>query len=95
VLPRHCSERKLEGIVSKRSDKPYVSGKNTDWIKLKCPQWIEENKYGGMSSFRSSGKHRLLYFGEWLKRPDTRGQHRISDVQRLFFLAYQHRRIRE
>jgi len=45
VLLRHCVDRKLEGIVSKRSDRPYVSGKSSDWIKVKCQQWIEENTW--------------------------------------------------
>jgi bifunctional non-homologous end joining protein LigD len=27
---------KLEGIVGKRADSPYRSGRSTDWIKLKC-----------------------------------------------------------
>jgi bifunctional non-homologous end joining protein LigD len=29
-------EMKLEGIIGKRSDSPYRSGRTTDWIKLKC-----------------------------------------------------------
>jgi bifunctional non-homologous end joining protein LigD len=32
-----CAERNMEGIVSKRIDRPYVSGKSNDWIKVKCP----------------------------------------------------------
>jgi bifunctional non-homologous end joining protein LigD len=32
-------ERGLEGIVSKRADQPYVSGKNRQWIKVKCHAW--------------------------------------------------------
>lgn len=32
-------ERGLEGIVSKKSDQPYVSGKNRGWIKVKCHSW--------------------------------------------------------
>ena len=28
----------LEGIIGKRSDRPYVSGRTTDWIKIKCQQ---------------------------------------------------------
>jgi ATP-dependent DNA ligase len=40
-------ERQLEGIVSKRSDQPYVSGKNRGWIKVKCHAWREANKNRG------------------------------------------------
>jgi bifunctional non-homologous end joining protein LigD len=40
-------ERGLEGIVSKRSDQPYVSGKNRGWIKVKCHAWREANRGRG------------------------------------------------
>ena len=40
-------ERQLEGIVSKRSDQPYVSGKNRGWIKVKCHAWREANRDRG------------------------------------------------
>ena len=40
-------ERGLEGIVSKRSDQPYVSGKNRGWIKVKCHAWREANGWRG------------------------------------------------
>ncbi|AHB48165.1 ATP-dependent DNA ligase [Hyphomicrobium nitrativorans NL23] len=32
-------EAGLEGVVSKRTDQPYVSGKNRGWIKVKCHVW--------------------------------------------------------
>lgn len=35
VLASACS-MKLEGVVSKRADAPYASGRNGDWIKSKC-----------------------------------------------------------
>lgn len=35
VLARAC-DMKLEGLVSKRVDKPYQSGRTTSWIKTKC-----------------------------------------------------------
>ena len=31
-----CEERRLEGIVSKRTDAPYGSGNASDWVKVKC-----------------------------------------------------------
>jgi bifunctional non-homologous end joining protein LigD len=34
----------LEGIVAKRRDRPYRSGKRSEWIKLKCPTWREANR---------------------------------------------------
>jgi bifunctional non-homologous end joining protein LigD len=33
-----CAERRMEGIVSKRVDRRYVSGPTKDWIKVKCPE---------------------------------------------------------
>ena len=41
-----CRVRGLEGIVSKKKQAPYKSGK-CDWIKVKCAQWKEENKNRG------------------------------------------------
>jgi ATP-dependent DNA ligase len=35
---------KLEGIVSKRRDAPYRSGKQRGWVKIKCATWCEANK---------------------------------------------------
>lgn len=37
----------LEGIVSKRTDQPYVSGKNRGWIKVKCHSWRAANRDRG------------------------------------------------
>jgi bifunctional non-homologous end joining protein LigD len=34
----------LEGVVSKRRDAPYRSGKQCDWVKVKCQMWREANK---------------------------------------------------
>ena len=34
---RHACARGLEGIVAKRRDKPYRSGRSPDWIKVKNP----------------------------------------------------------
>jgi ATP-dependent DNA ligase len=39
-----CAKLRLEGIVSKRLDRPYVSGPTRDWIKVKCTAWKEENR---------------------------------------------------
>jgi bifunctional non-homologous end joining protein LigD len=42
-LLTECRRLGLEGIVSKKKDAPYRSGK-CDWLKIKCAQWKEENK---------------------------------------------------
>ena len=36
LVLRQACRMKLEGIVSKRKDAPYVSGRSADWIKAKC-----------------------------------------------------------
>jgi hypothetical protein len=33
----------FEGVVSKRLDRPYVSGPCKCWVKVKCPGWKREN----------------------------------------------------
>ena len=36
TLLKYACQMGLEGIISKRIDKPYHSGRGTDWIKTKC-----------------------------------------------------------
>ena len=37
ILFRHACAMGLEGIVAKRRDRPYRSGRSPDWIKVKNP----------------------------------------------------------
>jgi bifunctional non-homologous end joining protein LigD len=37
IVFRHACKLGLEGIVSKRKDSPYRSGRSTDWLKMKNP----------------------------------------------------------
>ena len=37
IVFRHACEMGLEGIVSKRKDSPYRSGRSSDWLKMKNP----------------------------------------------------------
>jgi bifunctional non-homologous end joining protein LigD len=46
-LMRWCEKFKLEGVVSKKRDAPYVSGECKAWVKSKCVAWKEENKERG------------------------------------------------
>jgi ATP-dependent DNA ligase len=46
-LLAECARRGLEGVVSKRVDKGYQSGKSTDWIKVKANGWRERNAWRG------------------------------------------------
>ena len=39
-----CARQKMEGVVSKRKDLPYKSGKCLHWRKSKCSAWREDNK---------------------------------------------------
>ena len=36
VLLKHACQMQLEGIISKRRDAPYHSGRIGDWVKIKC-----------------------------------------------------------
>ena len=46
-LMQWCEKFKLEGVVSKKRDAPYVSGECKAWVKSKCEAWKEENKERG------------------------------------------------
>jgi bifunctional non-homologous end joining protein LigD len=35
-LYRDACQKGLEGVIAKRADSPYVSGRSRDWLKLKC-----------------------------------------------------------
>ena len=35
---RHACTMGLEGIVAKRRDRPYRSGRSPDWVKVKNPE---------------------------------------------------------
>jgi bifunctional non-homologous end joining protein LigD len=37
---REACRKGLEGVIGKRSDSPYVSGRSRDWLKFKC--WAEQ-----------------------------------------------------
>lgn len=49
-------ERGLEGIVSKRRDRPYVPGRSSSWLKTKC--WLrQELVIGGYTDPEGSREH--------------------------------------
>jgi bifunctional non-homologous end joining protein LigD len=45
---RQCCQLGLEGIISKRIDRSYISGRTADWIKSKC-LGVEELVIGGFT----------------------------------------------
>ena len=49
-LLKQCEKLNMEGIVSKRKDAPYRSGKG-DWFKVKCTKWTEQNRDRGERLF--------------------------------------------
>jgi bifunctional non-homologous end joining protein LigD len=53
VFLRHSCDLALEGIVSKRKDSPYRSGRGLDWMKVKCLK-RQEFVIGGFTDPRSS-----------------------------------------
>jgi bifunctional non-homologous end joining protein LigD len=48
----------LEGIVSKRANQRYVSGRNEGWVKVKTRSWRETNKARWEKFKRASALHR-------------------------------------
>ena len=44
ALMNACMEHGLEGVVSKKRDAPYRSGRSPTWLKSKTPTWRQANK---------------------------------------------------
>jgi bifunctional non-homologous end joining protein LigD len=53
-MVRHACRLGLEGIVSKRKDKPYAGGRGPHWLKIKCTQRQEFVIAGYVPSSTSS-----------------------------------------
>ena len=52
---RECCRRGLEGIISKRADRPYHAGRTLDWLKIKC-LGREELVIGGFTDSPAAGR---------------------------------------
>lgn len=63
TMLRHACRMGLEGVVSKRSDAPYRSGRGRDWIKSKCIQRQEFVIAGYVPSTASSRQLRSILMG--------------------------------
>jgi bifunctional non-homologous end joining protein LigD len=48
----HACRMGLEGIVSKRRDRPYRSGRSPDWVKVKTPMPPQPGAYGSTDDNR-------------------------------------------
>jgi bifunctional non-homologous end joining protein LigD len=55
AMVEHACRLGLEGIISKRADAPYKSGRNDNWLKVKCTQTSEFVIAGYVPSTVSSG----------------------------------------
>ncbi|UPG94375.1 DNA ligase D [Luteibacter aegosomatissinici] len=62
--------QKLEGILSKRIDGPYHSGRNDDWLKIKR---LEADEYAVIGYTPAKGS-RLSFGSLLLARPGTKGR---------------------
>jgi bifunctional non-homologous end joining protein LigD len=71
-LAKEACKAELEGIVSKRKDAPYVSGRSSNWIKKPCrlrdtfliAGWAEKRKkFDGVYLAKKMGRQ-LVYAGE-------------------------------
>jgi bifunctional non-homologous end joining protein LigD len=74
-LLEHACQIGLEGIIAKRRDQPYRSGRSGDWLKIKCVQSesfmivgyeASVSARGGIGSLLLAGKrgHDWVYVGE-------------------------------
>jgi bifunctional non-homologous end joining protein LigD len=74
-LLEHACQIGLEGIIAKRRDQPYRSGRTGDWLKIKCVQsesfmivgyQASAAARGGIGSLLLAGKrgHDWVYVGE-------------------------------
>ena len=85
-----ASEAKLEGIMSKRADAPYRSGRGKDWLKIKCTR-AQEFVIGGYSKSDVRGRPfsslllgtfddgRLIYAGKVGTGFNTRDQSELAE----------------
>ena len=63
TLVRHACRMGLEGIISKRADQPYRSGRGKDWVKSKCTQRQELVIAGYLPSTHQQEGRRLACMG--------------------------------
>ena len=62
ALLQQCRMLKLEGIISKRADRPYRSGRTLDWLKCKC-RFREPFVVGGIEVEQESRQLSSLLLG--------------------------------
>ncbi|BCJ92060.1 ATP-dependent DNA ligase [Terrihabitans soli] len=67
AMLEHACRLGLEGIISKRADAPYKSGRNDNWLKVKCTQSSEFVIGGYVPSTVSAGMIGSLVMGYYEK----------------------------
>ncbi len=67
AMIEHACRLGLEGIISKRADAPYKSGRNDNWLKVKCTQTSEFVIAGYAPSTVSAGMIGSLVMGYYEK----------------------------
>ncbi|MCC7276254.1 MAG: DNA ligase D, partial [Alphaproteobacteria bacterium] len=65
VMQRHACRLSLEGVLSKRRDAPYRSGRQKDWIKAKCSERQEFVVAGYVPSTTSPRAIGSLVLGQY------------------------------
>ena len=89
----------LEGVVSKRADRPYRSGRGEDWIKVKCiasQEFVIAGYVPRSDSAKSVGALVLGYYeGERLTYAGRVGTGFTADTARTLFKQLQPLRIKE
>ena len=56
TMYREACAKGAEGIIAKRSESPYVSGRSTDWLKIKCVRQ-QEFVIGGYTAPQGARDH--------------------------------------
>ena len=57
----HCCRLGFEGVISKRADAPYRSGRTEDWIKVKC---VQRARFPIVGFIKETGSIAALYLGK-------------------------------
>jgi len=74
----HACKLGLEGIVSKRKDSAYRSGRSPDWLKMKNPDASAVKR----EEEEDWGKGPLIRWGEKIGRPKEKGGPRLGSLDK-------------
>ncbi len=84
ALYDHATELGLEGIVSKRADAPYQTGRSKTWIKTKALQIGDfvDRRLHAVGGGRRPRRARARRMGRWRARISRQGRHRLRRARR-------------